>query len=101
MHRIALKYTDRELIKDWQKNVWNIKVKWITPQVFKKGLMPLIFIVHALRFLISGTSQKYLVYSRNKINLIAWFSQCHVIKSVILTWITYNKIQGYMQIQPK
>lgn len=24
MHGIALKYTDRELIKDWQKNVWNI-----------------------------------------------------------------------------
>lgn len=105
----ALKYTDRGLIKDWKKNVWNKKVKWITPQVFKKGLMPLIFSVHALRFLISGTSQKYIVYSlslilfllRNKINLIAWFSQCHVIKSVILTWITYNKIQGYMQIQPK
>lgn len=51
MHGIPLKYTDRELIKDWKKSVWNIKVKWITPQVFKRVLMPLIISVHALKFL--------------------------------------------------
>lgn len=109
MHGIALKYTDRELIKDWKKIVWNIKVKWITPQVFKKGLMPLIFSVHALRsvFNFRHIAKIYIVYYvilfllGNKINLITWFAQCHVIKSAIFPWITYYKIQGYMQIQPK